>query len=65
MTTPEQAQPSPGRGDTDTPSDEPIPTGDPAALDPEPTGDPVDPAVATSIPDPGQTGRGEPGRGES
>jgi hypothetical protein len=58
-TTPESAPSSPGRGETDTPSDAPVPTRDPASLDPEPTGDPVDPAMATSVPDPEQTGRGE------
>jgi hypothetical protein len=30
---------------------------DPGADGPDPTGDPVDPAIATSTPDPGQTGR--------
>ncbi|MCZ2838048.1 hypothetical protein [Modestobacter sp. VKM Ac-2985] len=38
------------------PATEPTST-DAAAQGPEPTGGPVDPAVATSSPDPGQTGR--------
>jgi hypothetical protein len=31
----------------------------PRSPDAEPTGDPVDPAVSTATPDPGQTGRDE------
>ena len=38
-------------------SDTPFRTPDPSELGPEPTGNPVDPAIATSTPDPGQTGR--------
>ena len=40
------------------PDDEPS-TPDPASADAEPTGDPVDPAISTATPDPGQTGRDE------
>jgi hypothetical protein len=32
---------------------------DPGEDGPDPTGNPVDPAIATSTPDPGQTGRDE------
>ena len=32
---------------------------DPRPADAEPTGDPVDPAISTATPDPGQTGRDE------
>jgi hypothetical protein len=39
------------------PGDTPFRTPDPTRVGPEPTGDPVDPAIATSTPDPGQTGR--------
>ncbi|PZA20148.1 hypothetical protein DMO24_16955 [Modestobacter versicolor] len=38
-------------------ADPPFRTPDPTQVGPEPTGDPVDPAIATSTPDPGQTGR--------
>jgi hypothetical protein len=38
-------------------SDTPFRTPDPTQVGPEPTGHPVDPAIATSTPDPGQTGR--------
>ena len=53
---------SPEQTDADTPaaapqSDTAFRTPDPTELGPEPTGNPVDPAMATSTPDPGQTGR--------
>jgi hypothetical protein len=38
-------------------SDVPGHTPDPTEDGPDPTGNPVDPAIATSTPDPGQTGR--------
>ncbi|MGY5883844.1 hypothetical protein ACJTNH_09290 [Modestobacter lacusdianchii] len=38
-------------------SDTPFRTPDPDEVGPEATGNPVDPAVATNSPDPGQTGR--------
>jgi hypothetical protein len=38
-------------------SDVPGHTPDPAEDGPDPIGNPVDPAIATSTPDPGQTGR--------
>ena len=40
-------------------SDTPFRTPDPTQLGPEPTGNPVDPAMATSTPDPEQSGRNE------
>jgi hypothetical protein len=40
-------------------SDTPSHTPDPAEDGPEPTGNPVDPAMATSTPDPEQSGRDE------
>lgn len=47
-----------GEGDGGEPQrDTPFRTPDPTQVGPEPTGDPVDPAIATSTPDPGQTGR--------
>ena len=42
-----------------TQSDTPFRTPDPKEVGPEATGNPVDPAIATSTPDPGQTGRNE------
>jgi hypothetical protein len=45
---------------TPTPDHDPAtePTSDDAATQgPEPTGDPVDPAMSSASPDPGQTGR--------
>ena len=50
MSTPQDPQPS-TRPDDDGNAPDRTPS------DPEPTGDPVDPAIATSTPDPGQTGR--------
>jgi hypothetical protein len=53
---PEQADaPNP----TTPTSDTPFRTPDPADVGPEPTGNPVDPAMATSTPDPEQSGRNE------
>ena len=53
---PEQTDaPSPAAPQSDTA----FRTPDPAELGPEPTGNPVDPAMATSTPDPEQTGRNE------
>ena len=40
-------------------SDTPAHTPEPAEDGPEPTGNPVDPAMSTTTPDPGQTGRDE------
>jgi hypothetical protein len=47
---------TPGEAERPTqPDDASVPDRTPS--DPEPTGEPVDPAIATSTPDPGQTGR--------
>jgi len=55
--TPEQtAEGSPA---ADRPGSTPFRTPDPAEVGPEPTGNPVDPAVSTATPDPGQTGRAQ------
>jgi hypothetical protein len=53
MSSPQEPDDSPPA----TQSDTPFRTPDPSEVGPEPTGDPVDPAIATSTPDPGQTGR--------
>jgi hypothetical protein len=53
MSSPQEPDDSPAA----TQSDTPFRTPDPAEVGPEPTGNPVDPAIATSTPDPGQTGR--------
>jgi hypothetical protein len=46
-----------GPGDDDQPTDTGSPAPDAADAGPEPTGNPVDPAISTTSPDPGQTGR--------
>jgi hypothetical protein len=46
-------------GDDARAADPAPPTSDPADAGPEPTGEPVDPAISTATPDPGQTGRDE------
>jgi hypothetical protein len=52
---------TPEQADDDGPaapqSDTPFRTPDPDEVGPEPTGNPVDPAISTATPDPGQTGR--------
>jgi hypothetical protein len=50
--------PTPDDDDNAAPqSDTPFRSPDPKEVGPEATGNPVDPAIATSTPDPGQTGR--------
>jgi hypothetical protein len=46
-------------GDDARPSDPASAAPDPDDAGPEPTGNPVDPAISTTTPDPGQTGRDE------
>jgi hypothetical protein len=56
------AQPEQTDGDTPatgSPDGTVFPTPDPGEVGPEPTGNPVDPAISTTTPDPGQTGRDE------
>jgi hypothetical protein len=54
---PDRPEQTDADGPAATQSETPFRTPDPAEVGPEPTGNPVDPAVSTATPDPGQTGR--------
>jgi hypothetical protein len=54
---PDTAEHADDDGPAATQSETPFHTPDPTQVGPEPTGNPVDPAMSTASPDPGQTGR--------